>query len=113
MQITYWNFPPVHYEKKKSSYLNGITHRQSFWRLPFPATALTKLFSNLETVKRTVSVISSDPLCKDSNALFTTVPLKPNFNQKWWKKGLFFLSLCRENKIKISSLKKQKHEYLI
>ena len=29
-----------------------------------------------ERIKRTVSVISSDPLCKDGNARFTTVPLK-------------------------------------
>jgi len=33
-------------------------------------------------IKGTVSVISSEPSCKDSNAQFTTVPLKPLSDQK-------------------------------
>ena len=43
---------------------------------------ITTMFTNPETIdkmsclKGTVSVISSDPPCKDGNALFTTVPLK-------------------------------------
>ena len=33
--------------------------------------------SPLNSRKWTICVISSDPLCKDCNARFTTVPLKP------------------------------------
>ena len=29
-------------------------------------------------IKRSISVISSDPPCKDNNVRFTTIPLKPN-----------------------------------
>ena len=36
-----------------------------------------------ERIKRTVSVISSDPLCKDGNARFTTVPLKALSGLVW------------------------------
>ena len=32
---------------------------------------------NIHFIKGTVSVISSDPQCKEGNARFTTVPLKP------------------------------------
>ena len=39
--------------------------------------------SSWSKLKGTVSVISSDPQCKDDNARFTTVPLKPFTDQKW------------------------------
>ena len=35
------------------------------------------------SLKGTVSVISSDPLCKDANVWFTTVPLKALSDQVW------------------------------
>ena len=35
-----------------------------------------------KSFKETVSVILSDPPCKDSNTLFTSVPLKPDRDQK-------------------------------
>ena len=36
-----------------------------------------------EILKGTVSVISSDPPCKDDNAWFTKVPLKALSDQHW------------------------------
>ena len=36
-----------------------------------------KIVGNLILIKETVSVILSDPPCKNSNVQFTTVPLKP------------------------------------
>jgi len=45
---------------------------------------LLKVFTHREIIlfKGTVSVISCDAPCKDSNDRFTKVPLKPQFDQK-------------------------------
>ena len=37
--------------------------------------------SHIGSIKGTVSVTSNDPLCKEDNARFTTVPLKPLSDQ--------------------------------
>ena len=60
----------------------------------------------VEILTRTVSVISSDPPCKDSNVQFTTAPLKPLSDKKCGR-------YCRLNDLKkpqkkVSSLNKQK-----
>ena len=40
---------------------------------------------NFKAFKGTVSVISSDPQCKDGNVRFTTIPLLALTNQGWNK----------------------------
>ena len=40
---------------------------------------------NILMFKGTVSIISSDPPCKDGYARFRTVPPKPYSDQKWGK----------------------------
>ena len=58
-------------------------------------------FQILSTVpfKETVSVISSDPSCKDGNARFTTIPLKPLSDQVFVRYQCFgffklFIFIC-------------------
>ena len=76
-------------------------------------------------VKRTVSVISSAPPCKDDNAQFTTVPFKTLFWKKCWRYRCFhqifppLLSVrkkCASHFLRetaIENKQKPKHGYLI
>ena len=50
-----------------------FTHNNAYL---FKYLAFCLFFSEI-VIKGTASVISSDPPCKDGNARFTTVPLKP------------------------------------
>ena len=43
--------------------------------------AFTSFLKKIAVIKGTVSVISSDPSCKDDNARFTIVPLKHLYGQ--------------------------------
>ena len=43
--------------------------------------AFTSFLKKIAVIKGTVSVISSDPSCKDDNARFTIVPLKNLYGQ--------------------------------
>ena len=69
---------------------NGV----GFWNLRnFPTFLIRGIFLLVpELIKGTVSVISSDPQCKDSNAWFTTVPLKLLSHQNM-KDTLVFMTL--------------------
>ena len=49
------------------------------------------------TLKGTVSVILDDPPCKDGNARFTTIPLKPLCDQKFEKDIVVFLKIFDDN----------------
>ena len=53
-----------------------------YWVKPMLHKETTFLYNNFNfiVIKRTVSVISSDPSCKDRNSRFTTVPLKSKNN---------------------------------
>ena len=59
----------------------------------FPTCRFIPIYhlSNERLVKGTVSVILSDPPCKDANARFTTVPLKALSDQVWIRYSCFFL----------------------
>ena len=83
-------------------------------------------FNNLNG---TESLISTDYLCKDGNVRFSTILLKPCWLTMWKISSFFCLEKCfysgviskknawvtfeEKPQMKISSLKKQKHGYLI
>ena len=69
---------------------------------------ISSSFSVQSYIKVTVSVLSSDPPCKDDNIRFTTVPLHQNL-----KKNDKVFTRKEKPQMHINILKKQKHWYLI
>ena len=135
---------PIHYipfltvKKKLSEFYvckMNLWKRKNPWNPEHDSVCRLNQITNKDIIKLKGNkyLISSDPPCKNGNARFTIVPLKPLSDQKCGRYCRFWLEKCiilrvspmlfirktaqvtfaKNPQMKINSLKKQKLGYLI